>query len=399
MIQSLRALLIVIVIGSLPANGSELWTELYQEQLEQARQGAADAQYEVGAMYEKGRGVAADRTQATEWYRKAAAQGHNRAASALARMEGNEQRLAKAQAQAESGDAEAQYNLGNMLLTGTGTAVDLRQAEIWLQRAASQGLDKAQFKLGHLHYVTLGESSDNTVAFDWFSKAAATGYAPAMYYLGDMYANGSGVNQDYKAARSWYEKAGAAGFSLAGQALRDLDERIVRESSRRAAEAAAKAEAELAATVRADSAATPAGPAAASEEQRSPLERLRDTQWKIGLSQARFLPSRVNHCETTADSLVCYSRELARPDQPQVNYKVKSIIRSNGGADRFKIVYRELILQPLAEQSAGPSENGEIDTPVTYGWQAAHTLNCTLADPTHLTCVEDNGVVQEFVGS
>jgi hypothetical protein len=390
MIQSLRALCMLIACGGLPVHATGLWSELYQEQLELARQGSADAQYEVGAMHEKGRGAAMDRGQAIDWYRKAAAQGHGRAAGALARMESNEQRLAKARDQAQSGDAEAQYSLGNMYLTGTGTEVDLKQAELWLQRAAEQGLDKAQFKLGHLHYVTLGESSDVAIALAWFDKAAAAGYAPAMYYLGDMYANGNGVNQDYDTARAWFEKSGAAGFSLANQALRDLDDRIA--AARREEEAAAQAEA--AAQSRADTAT----PAPVAEVKRHPLERLLDAQWKIGLSQAKFLPSRVNRCETAADSLVCYSREMARPDIPQVSYKIKSIIRVNGGEDRFKIVYRELVLQPLTEPTSDPMAAAE-SAAISYGWQDAHTLTCILTDPVHLKCAEDDGTVQEFVGS
>jgi uncharacterized protein len=396
MIQSLRAIVIVLGFCVLPVSGSGLWSELYQERLEQARQGSADAQFEVGAMFEKGRGVAADRDEATEWYRKAAGQGHGRAASALARMEDNAQRLAKTQAQAESGDAEAQYNLGSMYLTGTGTGVDLKLAELWLKRAAVQGLDKAQYKLGHLHYVTLGESSDSSIAFEWFSKAAAANYPPAMYYLGDMYANGSGVKQDYAKARSWYEQAGAAGFSLASQALRDLDERSARDEARRLAQETAANAAATAAAAKA--VAEPPATTAAVEVKLNPLERILNSQWKIGLSQARFLPSRVSRCEAHADSLVCYSRELARPDLPQVNYKVKSIIRINGGDNQFKIVYRELVLQPLTENATDEAETQEA-APISYGWQEAHTLSCTLAAPSRLKCIEGNGQIQEFIGS
>lgn len=395
MIHTLRALVIAIGCGVLPAHGANLWTEIYQERLEQARQGSADAQFEIGAMHENGRGVAADRDAAMEWYRKAAEQGHGRAGNALARMQDNAQRLAKTQRQAEAGDAEAQYMLGTMYLTGTGTPVNLKQAERWLKLAAGQGLDKARFKLGHLHYVTLGESSDSKLAFEWFRQAAANDYPPAMYYLGDMYANGSGVARDYAEARSWFERAGAAGFGLAAQALRDLDERIARDEARRAAQMAAE---QAAAEAAAQAAARTDAPPAPAAAVLNPFERLLQSQWKIGLSQARFLPSRVNHCETSADSMVCYSRELARPDMPQVNYKVKSIIRTNGGDNKFKIVYRELVLQPLTEYISESAET-EQTAPVQYGWQEAHVLSCTLAEPARLKCVEDNGKVQEFVGS
>jgi uncharacterized protein len=44
-----------------------------------AEQGNADAQYNLGWMYSSGTGVPQDYTQAVEWYRKAAEQGHVKA--------------------------------------------------------------------------------------------------------------------------------------------------------------------------------------------------------------------------------------------------------------------------------------------------------------------------------
>ncbi len=41
-----------------------------------AEQGQADAQHNLGVMYEKGRGVPQDDREAVAWYRKAAEQGY-----------------------------------------------------------------------------------------------------------------------------------------------------------------------------------------------------------------------------------------------------------------------------------------------------------------------------------
>jgi TPR repeat protein len=41
-----------------------------------AEQGLAQAQYNLGFMYDKGRGVRQDDAQAVAWYRKAAEQGY-----------------------------------------------------------------------------------------------------------------------------------------------------------------------------------------------------------------------------------------------------------------------------------------------------------------------------------
>ncbi len=50
-----------------------------------AAQGDAAAQYNLGVMYENGRGVTQADAEAVKWYRKAAAQGHARAGSWRAR--------------------------------------------------------------------------------------------------------------------------------------------------------------------------------------------------------------------------------------------------------------------------------------------------------------------------
>ena len=51
-----------------------------------AVQGHADAQFNLGHMFESGLGVAKDRAEAARWYRMAAAQGHAVAAEAVRRF-------------------------------------------------------------------------------------------------------------------------------------------------------------------------------------------------------------------------------------------------------------------------------------------------------------------------
>ena len=48
-----------------------------------AMQGHADSQFNLGDMFENGRGVTHDRAEALRWYRMAAAQGHAGAAKAI----------------------------------------------------------------------------------------------------------------------------------------------------------------------------------------------------------------------------------------------------------------------------------------------------------------------------
>ena len=51
-----------------------------------AVQGHADAQFNLGHMFENGQGVTQDRAEAARWYRMAAAQGHAVAAEAVRRF-------------------------------------------------------------------------------------------------------------------------------------------------------------------------------------------------------------------------------------------------------------------------------------------------------------------------
>lgn len=391
------SLILLLVTATVSAQAAELWTEIYNERLVAAKQGSAEAQFEVGAMLENGRGVTADRDQAKKWYQKAADQNYSRAVQAVARMKDNLRRLNMAEKQAEADDVEAQYKLGNMYLTGTGTPVDLKQSEQWLTRAAKKGHTKAQFKLAHLHYVELAEDGDLSAAFDWFNKAAESNYPPAYYYLGDMYATGSSVTRDYYKARIWYEKAREAGFSPALQALKELDERRGRETARLAAIAA-----------RPVPAAQPVTPVAKTETESKPapeptppmdiLERLQLSQWLDGRRPVQFLPSKVSDCSVTNSSLTCYSRELARRDLPHIYYKVKSIIRTTSN-DSMRIVYRELVLQDSTVDMNAEDAELLLDTGIPPGWQEPHNLTCKFATNQQLSCTLDDGSTVKFSGA
>jgi TPR repeat protein len=83
----------------------------FSEWKSSAEQGEARAQYNLGWMYEKGKGVLKDPKQAVKWYRKGAEQGHSK----------------------------AQYNLGLMYINGTGILKDLGKAKHWINKAYEGG--------------------------------------------------------------------------------------------------------------------------------------------------------------------------------------------------------------------------------------------------------------------
>ena len=109
---------------------------------------------------------------------------------------------------ANVGDADAQYNLGEMYRKGQGVERNYAKAMMWYRKAADQGLARAQFALGFLYYKSQefkgrGVPQDYAEAAKWFHRAADQGDADAQCNLGAMYANGEGVTQDYVEALKW----------------------------------------------------------------------------------------------------------------------------------------------------------------------------------------------------
>ena len=74
------------------------------------------AQFNLGVMYEDGKGVEQDYTNAFEWYRKSA----------------------------EQGNVKAQYNLGCCYENGIGVILNRDNARVWYQQAAERGHSDAK---------------------------------------------------------------------------------------------------------------------------------------------------------------------------------------------------------------------------------------------------------------
>jgi len=112
---------------------------------------------------------------------------------------------------AEQGDAIAQYILGVLYDKGRGVPQDDVQARKWWLKAAKQNYALAQYNLGVLYDKGRGVPQDYVQAREWYRKAAEQGHAPAQYNLGLLYANGWGVPQDYVQAHMWVNLAATQG--------------------------------------------------------------------------------------------------------------------------------------------------------------------------------------------
>jgi TPR repeat protein len=82
---------------------------------------------------------------------------------------------------AEQGDATAQYNLGVLYDKGRGVPQDYAQARQWWEKAAIQGDANAQLYLGTLYAFGRGGPQDHAAARQWFEKSAVQGHANALH--------------------------------------------------------------------------------------------------------------------------------------------------------------------------------------------------------------------------
>ena len=201
-----------------------------------AEGGDANAQYRLGDLYSVGISVPRDNTEAVQWYHAAAKQGHADAQYEIGQssgsdfwnLENSDEREAFRERwyrhAAEQGHAEAQYELGHdawsRFVGGRNEvgADDWAEALRWYHRAAEQGHTEAQYELGEAYMYAdrfaealryeLGDAYPDgnlqAEAFRWYRRAAEQGHAEAQYRLAFLYRQGDGVPRDASEARSLY---------------------------------------------------------------------------------------------------------------------------------------------------------------------------------------------------
>lgn len=121
---------------------------------------------------------------------------------------------------AESGDAEAECNLGKCHYFGQGTPQNYYVALTWFRKSAEKNWAEAQYYIGRCYYYGQGfPKPDYSQAVIWYQKAADQDNADAQYQFGLCYEKGQGVKQDAKTARKWFEKAAKNGHAKASRKL------------------------------------------------------------------------------------------------------------------------------------------------------------------------------------
>ena len=203
-----------------------------------AEQGDAEAQFNLGLMYEQGQGIPQDYAEALRWYRLAAGQGYAAAQSVLGTMYHDTPRpFGGTASRRGQGYAAAQSVLGTMyqgrrrppgLRRGPSVVPPRGGARDTPPRSPSsgrcttraqapprttprpfggtasrrgQGYAAAQSVLGTMYHEGAGAPQDYAEALRWYRLAAGQGYAAAQGYLGLMYDKGQGVPEDYARGR------------------------------------------------------------------------------------------------------------------------------------------------------------------------------------------------------
>lgn len=129
---------------------------------------------------------------------------------------------------ANHGNAVAQYNLGLMYEQGKGRLVDLMLAKSWYEKAAIQGEKHAMVQLASLFaHGEGGIARDETQALAWYKKSALLGDCDALYHLGMCAEQGQGLQKNNQEALRYYMAAANQGHVNAIQAVARLQQQGV----------------------------------------------------------------------------------------------------------------------------------------------------------------------------
>lgn len=205
-----------------------------------ADKGVAEAQHDLGIKYFTGSGVAKDINRTFQLWKQAAETGLGSAQTKLAYLylqglgtKKNEKEAARWYRQsANQGNTEGMYNLSLIYKRGAGIPVNTHQFHYWLKQAAEQDYAAAQYDLGLM--LLYGKDVERSVpeGKSWLIKSANNGSADAQYYLGTLYMNGHILNPDRENAVKLLTAAAKQGHKAAKQALIDIEQMKIADSSR-----------------------------------------------------------------------------------------------------------------------------------------------------------------------
>jgi uncharacterized protein len=163
---------------------------VFLETKEKAETGDPNAEADLGRMYHWGTTVDKNYDEALKWFRKSSDQGNT----------------------------NGQTGLGFMLFFGEGVTENDTEAARLFNLAADKGQIGAQYMLG-MYYEKLAKYPE---AINWFQKSSDQGNAQAIHKLGELYLRGQGVQKDPETAVEYFRKAAKLGFPPANDQLNKI---------------------------------------------------------------------------------------------------------------------------------------------------------------------------------
>lgn len=124
--------------GGADLNAAKTWYE------KASQNNSPDGFYALGLMYETGQAGEKDLARAFDLYQKAAAAGP---------------------------EADAEYAVGRMLLRGRGVPRDAKTSVVWLKKAAQHGNPAGQYMLAAAYEAGWGVKIDEGEAYYWYRRA------------------------------------------------------------------------------------------------------------------------------------------------------------------------------------------------------------------------------------
>ena len=175
-IHSLIASVAIVIYA--PSSHSQSSNERTMLKLQaQAERGVLASEIELAGRYLMGNGVPRDVALAARWYEKAA----------------------------QSGNSDAQNQIGYFYQTGTGVPVDLVRALHWYQLATASGSAAGKLNLALIYMEGLGVPKDIPFAMQLFEEGARKGDGTAAGYLGEIYYFGLAGSRNVTAAEKWLQ--------------------------------------------------------------------------------------------------------------------------------------------------------------------------------------------------
>ncbi len=187
-------------------------------------------QYNLGLIYEEGKGEVVDDEKAKLLYQQAADQGNTHAMVQLAGLYFNgkgvtgdpQLALELYKKAADKGDRDASYQLGLLSEAGVATKIDFGRALIYYEESAKLGSQQGMLAAARMYQFGIGVPKNKKQAAMYYEMLARLGNAFAQFQLAGLYDSKDISEEKSGEAKKWLQEALKNGSPEAVQAMQKL---------------------------------------------------------------------------------------------------------------------------------------------------------------------------------